>query len=103
MGKKRRKSSQAPKPATPPGKRVLFSHALWYGLGVITVALAVGYFLFRSAGNDSQRSGSGSDHARNVKLGAAAQTRFDEFAGSESCASCHQKEFDLWKASTHGH
>jgi len=35
---------------------------------------------------------------------AAAQPtpRFEDFAGSDACARCHQKEFDLWKNSTHG-
>src|SRR5512138_330434 len=35
---------------------------------------------------------------------AATETkpRFEDFAGSDACAKCHQKEFDLWKASTHG-
>lgn len=27
---------------------------------------------------------------------------FTDFAGSEACARCHQKEYDLWNASTHG-
>src|SRR5438105_2052922 len=25
-----------------------------------------------------------------------------DFAGSEACAKCHQKQYDLWKKSTHG-
>jgi hypothetical protein len=35
---------------------------------------------------------------------AATETkpRFEDFAGSDACARCHQKEFDLWKNSTHG-
>lgn len=36
-------------------------------------------------------------------LARAATPRFEDFAGSEACARCHQKEFDLWKTSTHGH
>ncbi len=28
--------------------------------------------------------------------------QFEDFAGSDACARCHQKEFDLWKTSTHG-
>ncbi|MGH7455043.1 MAG: multiheme c-type cytochrome, partial [bacterium] len=27
---------------------------------------------------------------------------FEDFVGSEACASCHQEQYDLWKNSTHG-
>jgi tetratricopeptide (TPR) repeat protein len=28
--------------------------------------------------------------------------RFADFVGSEACASCHQREYDAWRRSTHG-
>src|SRR5690349_12564562 len=27
---------------------------------------------------------------------------FEDFVGAEACARCHQREYDLWKSSTHG-
>ena len=27
---------------------------------------------------------------------------FEDFVGAEACGRCHQKQFDLWKSSTHG-
>lgn len=30
------------------------------------------------------------------------EVAFSDFLGSEACASCHPKEYDLWKGSTHG-
>jgi hypothetical protein len=32
----------------------------------------------------------------------AAVPRFEDFAGAESCARCHPKQFESWKDSTHG-
>jgi len=31
----------------------------------------------------------------------AAAIRFEDFAGAEACARCHQKQYELWKESTH--
>src|SRR5262245_945818 len=37
------------------------------------------------------------------KTTATAQTaESQDFAGSEACARCHQKQYALWKDSTHG-
>lgn len=33
---------------------------------------------------------------------ANSAPQFDDFVGADSCALCHQKQFDLWKNSTHG-
>ena len=33
---------------------------------------------------------------------AFAAPKFEDFVGAEACARCHQKQFDLWKSSTHG-
>lgn len=33
---------------------------------------------------------------------ANSAPRFEDFVGAEACARCHQKQFDLWKGSTHG-
>lgn len=32
----------------------------------------------------------------------ADEIEFNDFVGSETCQSCHQQEYDLWKKSTHG-
>ncbi len=37
-----------------------------------------------------------------LPLLAGAAPRFEDFVGAEACARCHQKQFDLWKSSTHG-
>jgi len=37
-----------------------------------------------------------------TRTATKAEPRFEDFAGSEACARCHQTEFDLWKQSTHG-
>src|SRR2546423_15335074 len=31
-----------------------------------------------------------------------ASPAFEDFVGSEACAGCHQKQYNLWKDSTHG-
>lgn len=31
-----------------------------------------------------------------------AAPKFEDFAGAEACARCHQKQYDLWNGSTHG-
>ncbi len=33
---------------------------------------------------------------------SANAVKFEDFAGSEACAACHQEIYDLWKNSTHG-
>jgi Flp pilus assembly protein TadD len=37
-----------------------------------------------------------------TRAATEAKPRFEDFAGSDACARCHQKEFELWKHSTHG-
>src|SRR4051812_16967693 len=33
---------------------------------------------------------------------AGSKPKVQDFLGAEACAKCHQKQFDLWKSSTHG-
>lgn len=33
---------------------------------------------------------------------ANSAPKFEDFVGADACARCHQKQFDLWKTSTHG-
>lgn len=40
--------------------------------------------------------------ALGIASSAPAAPRFEDFVGAESCAGCHQTQFDLWKSSTHG-
>ncbi len=35
-------------------------------------------------------------------ISSIAAPKFEDFVGADSCARCHQKQFDLWKNSTHG-
>src|SRR4051812_2669834 len=35
-------------------------------------------------------------------IAGAAASQFEDFVGSDACAKCHQREFELWKGSTHG-
>jgi hypothetical protein len=37
-----------------------------------------------------------------TRAATEAKPRFEDFAGSDACARCHQKEFELWNHSTHG-
>jgi tetratricopeptide (TPR) repeat protein len=36
------------------------------------------------------------------QISEPAEPAFDDFAGSDACAGCHQEQYDLWKNSTHG-
>ncbi|MEO6446741.1 MAG: hypothetical protein ABIZ91_13360, partial [Gemmatimonadaceae bacterium] len=88
-----------PLPDTFPPRR------LWLLLGVV-VALAIAAILTLSR---PWNWGAGEGKGPRVELPPPGRTSQEsngaapgDFVGSESCATCHQPQFALWKNSTHG-
>lgn len=76
------------------------SHAFKIAAGVVAalVLAALGWHLF----GRQEKKTSSAEVAASVPSSPKVKTEFQDFAGSEACAKCHQQQYDLWKASTHG-
>src|SRR5947207_760266 len=108
MSKKKRNQRQKrldTPPASPPKQRqlgsaptavkqsrpvVLVSVLVIAGLALIGLVLHWPKVSIRQSSNHS------------VIQSSNSPPQFADFAGSEACAKCHQKQYDLWKKSTHG-
>jgi len=55
----------------------------------------------RQAGLPSPGTGQAALAAASTQTGEPLKTRYEDFVGSEACATCHRQEFDRWKSSTH--
>ncbi len=75
------------------------------GIGLLAIFLAV-YFSKNRFSSDSNATRI-SSNARTPfppprAISKLDDPTFDDFAGAEACAECHQEQYDLWKNSTHG-
>ncbi|PYX66793.1 MAG: hypothetical protein DMG78_28605, partial [Acidobacteria bacterium] len=111
MGKKRRK----PQPKTPEGAPkspttdqqlpaqanvVKQSYRIPFLVGsLIALTVLGGSILYWVSHRTAQRFNGSMIQRSN----ASQKSPLASFVGSEACARCHQKEYDLWKQSTHGH
>ena len=78
----------------------------WVLGGTLLVALAVGVGAFllgrgRWPSRADERIALPPPSAASIAH-AGDSIRFADFVGSEACASCHQREYDAWRRSTHG-
>lgn len=70
---------------------------LVWALGVVLVGAVVGLVVFVGVPAPGTGGPSGADGDA-----AAEDARYAGFVGSESCAECHEENYDQWLASTHG-
>jgi len=68
-------------------------------VGAVLLSVLVYYGIFlASSRNDEERV----PFPVSVSSGPGEEVQFSDFLGSETCKSCHQVEYGLWKNSTHG-
>jgi hypothetical protein len=98
MGKKDRKPDrqkaqqrETNPPATRKGLRLAF-----IGVGILVITAIGSFFVSRRTDHRSTKPPAGTSSV------ASKKPHIEDFSGSEACARCHQKEYDLWKRSTHG-
>ena len=111
MGKKRRK----PQPKTPEGAPkspptdqqlpaqanvVKQSYRIPFVAGSLIALTVLGGSILYWVNHRTAQRFNGSMIQRS---NASQKSPLASFVGSEACARCHQKEYDLWKQSTHGH
>jgi tetratricopeptide (TPR) repeat protein len=86
-------STSAPKKPKGPGCSWLFTALLALFFAVL--------FVFWRHGNNDPYTPTIPSFSGTSTNAATAHTSTNGFMGSESCATCHQKEYDVWKDSTH--
>jgi len=85
--------------ATPESARSTTRYRLlWIILGICAFGAVAVSLIHHHANNGSARL----DSTGNSIGQSSPLPRFEDFVGAESCARCHQKQYDLWKNSTHG-
>jgi len=94
VAKKRRAPPAAP-PADHSASRPTRARGRWVPVGVAAIVLA-------AAGWVAYRHRYGSFPAPPT-FARATPVAFSDFAGADSCAACHAREYALWRESTHGH
>ncbi|MHC4066477.1 MAG: multiheme c-type cytochrome, partial [Planctomycetota bacterium] len=107
MSKRKRKRRQPQRqereqPASPAPKERSSGRGWWLLIiAGITVAIVATTLIIR---NSRQRSAAADRESFPRPLPTAPDTTptFDDFVGSAACEECHEKEYDIWKESTHG-
>src|SRR6266850_4769877 len=111
MGRKQRKRSsegRGPRRKTPPlpVKRFTTARPVALGVAAFLIAAVVFHFFFRGRDSNLPSTRSGKENSASGGSGILGQStanpRLTDFVGSEACAACHRKQYDLWKKSTHG-
>ncbi|NIV03992.1 hypothetical protein GWN26_09675, partial [Candidatus Saccharibacteria bacterium] len=122
MGKKKRKSAKKPsrvkkttlkkRHPSPAKKKLVITIIGGAFLLLLVLFLFYSNFGFNSdlLNSGSSENNPGTQSKRKSLLPSrspgeeikAPKTHFEDFAGSESCKECHEKEYNLWINSTHG-
>src|SRR5438067_8813019 len=107
MAKKKRNQAQqnVSRPAaTPPEKQQLDAegrgqsrHAVFIVLSLVALVALTGTFYWLNHRPVQRFNGS-----MVQSTNARGKPQFSDFVGSDVCAKCHQKQYELWKKSTHG-
>jgi tetratricopeptide (TPR) repeat protein len=105
--KKRNKPPNAKNDAPPPEPRGQ-SRRLWIAVALVAAIAAFAWFVLPRTKTLTRSVVTGpvsavpGDKSIFRLSSAAGKTGFEDFAGAEACAKCHQKEYNVWKNSTHG-
>jgi Cytochrome c554 and c-prime/Tetratricopeptide repeat len=99
--KKKLQKGLLQKPQQKHRKKSLKKYEL-YGMAVLlcTAAVTIYFRYFQNHETSGQELYSLKPKERVIPVNKVS---FSDFTGSESCKGCHQKEYDMWKNSTHAH